>query len=57
MIPDDANLVIILWLFVTFDTDGEVIFVAASTPTHRVFNGLPNMHRVYFRLRHQYHFW
>src|SRR6266566_6935789 len=39
------------------DPAGEVIFAAASTLTHRVFNGLPNMHRVYFRLRHQYQIW
>jgi membrane glycosyltransferase len=42
------------WLFVIFDTDGEVICAAASTLTHQVFNGVPHMNRVYFRLRHQY---
>jgi hypothetical protein len=36
------------------DTDGEVIFAAVSTLTHQVFNGLPNMNRTYFGLRHQY---
>ena len=35
-------------LIVAFDTDGEVIFAAASTLTHPVFTGLPNMGRVYF---------
>jgi len=35
------------------DTNGEVIFAAASTLTHQVFNGSPNMNRAYFRLRHQ----
>jgi hypothetical protein len=38
-------------------TAGEVIFAAASTPTHQVFNGVANMDRVYFRLRQQYQFW
>jgi hypothetical protein len=36
------------------DTAGEVIFAPASTLTHQVFNGPPNMNRAYFRLRHQY---
>jgi hypothetical protein len=32
------------------DTNGEVILAAASTLTHQVFNGPPNMNRAYFRL-------
>jgi hypothetical protein len=36
------------------DNAGEVNFAAASTPTYQVFNGVTNMNRVYFRLRHQY---
>jgi hypothetical protein len=43
--------------FIENDTAGEVIVAGASTQTHRVFNGLPNMHRVYFRLRQQYREW
>jgi hypothetical protein len=42
------------WVFRTFDTDGEVFFATASTLTHQVFIGLPNMNRGYFGLRHQY---
>jgi len=38
-------------------TAGEVIFAAASTLIYQVFNGVPNMNRVYLRLRQQYHFW
>jgi hypothetical protein len=34
-------------VFVAFDTNGEVIFAAASTLTHQVFNGMPNMNRAY----------
>jgi hypothetical protein len=45
------------WLFRHFDTGGEVIFATASTPTHLVFNSLPNMNCAYFRLRQQYPFW
>ena len=32
---------------------GEVIFAAASTLTHQVFNGPPHMNRTYCKLRHQ----
>jgi hypothetical protein len=38
-------------------TAGEVIFAAVSTLTQTVFNGVPNMNRLYSRLRQQYHFW
>jgi hypothetical protein len=52
-----AKLVRASWLFVIFDTAGEVFFAPASTLTHQVFIGLPNMNRGYFGLRHQYQFW
>jgi hypothetical protein len=40
--------------FTKNDPAGEVIFAAASTLIHQAFNGLLNMNRVFFRLRHQY---
>jgi hypothetical protein len=40
--------------FTKSDTTGEVIFTTASTLTHQVFNGLPNMNRAHFRLCQQY---
>jgi hypothetical protein len=33
------------------------MFATASTLTHQVFNGLPNVNRAYFRLRQQYQNW
>jgi hypothetical protein len=52
-----AKLGKISWVIVIVGTDGEVIFATASTLTHQVFDGLPNMNRVCFRLRQQYQIW
>jgi hypothetical protein len=56
-IVDYPELATTSWLLAAFDTDGEVIFATTCTVIHQVFNGLPNMSRTYFRLRHQYRFW
>ena len=37
-----------LRLLAECDTDGEVVFAAARALTFPIFNGLPNMSRVYF---------
>src|SRR5919201_1244375 len=55
--PSFSNPATTSGLFVVFDTDGEVIFATASTPTHLVFNSLLNMNCACFRLRHQYQMW
>lgn len=51
------NRVIILWLIVAFDIDGEVSFSGTSMVTNTIFRPAPNEHCVYFKLRHQYHVW
>jgi hypothetical protein len=44
-------------VFVTFDADGEISFAGTNTLTNPVFGLVLNVHRTYFRLRQQYHFW
>jgi hypothetical protein len=48
MPEEEINFADEIGLLATFDTAGEVIFAEASTPTHPVFTGLPNVRRVYF---------
>jgi hypothetical protein len=45
------------WLFVTFDTAGEVSFAGISTQTNPVFRLVLNVNCPHFRLCQQYHFW
>jgi hypothetical protein len=45
------------WLFVVFDTAGEVRFAGMSTLANPAFGLVLNVHHTYFRLRQQYRFW
>jgi hypothetical protein len=52
-----ANMANTFWLFVTFDTDGEVSFAGIGTITNRVFRLILKVNDAYFRLRYQYRSW
>jgi hypothetical protein len=54
---DLANRVKNFWLFVIFDTAGEVMFVTISTLIPQLFKHLANLHGAHLALRQQDHFW
>jgi hypothetical protein len=52
-----AKLATTSWLFVTFDTAGEVMFMTVSTLLPQLFKHLSNLNGAHLALRQQYHFW